>query len=135
MSLESLIENSGQYANITVEFPPNTVPTQDAMGGVDRTGNWPLVASRVPCLVNTRNETLMAFQSARNNARSAVFDARIYFYYDPVPTGITTKHRITVTDASRGEPVEVGVYAVKNVNNANSMGRLFAVDTERLRTP
>lgn len=135
MSLESLIEDSNQFATITVEAPSGTFPPQTSIGGVDRSQPWPVVASGVPCLVNTKGSPLSAFSGARNDSRGSIFDTRIYFCSDPTSTGFTTRMRITVTQAGNGEPVTLGVYAVKNPTNPNSMGRIFQVDCEKVRTP
>lgn len=133
MSLESLIENSGQQATITAEAPDGQVPGQTAMGGADRSdGNWVPIAGPVPCLVRTRGSAL---NYNRNDERAAVIDARIYFAADPVPSGISSRHRITVTAAGTGGPRVIGVYAVMGTIDPNSMGRLFEVDCERIRTP
>lgn len=130
MSLESLIEDSGQFADITAESNPGVKPPITAMGGTNRAGQWLEVASGVPCLVNPRGGTLSL---NRNDARANVKTPRIYFLCDPAPLGLTTKHRITVSGGS--DPTARGVYAVQDVNNPNSMGQLFQVDCERIRTP
>lgn len=135
MSLESLIEDANQFADITIEAPIGQAPQQTSIGGADRSQPWGAVASGVPCLINTRSAALSAFSGAREDARASVFDTRIYFSSDPTPSGFTTKHRITVTQAGNGEAVTLGVYAVKNPTNPNSMGRIFQVDCERVRTP
>lgn len=135
MSLQSLIDNANQLAEITVEAPDGQVPSQSPMGGADRSQPWPILASGVPCLVNTRSASLSAFGGAREDARASIFDTRIYFYSDPTPSGFTTRMRITVTQAGNGELVTLGVYAVKSPTNPNSMARIFQVDCERVRTP
>lgn len=136
MSLQSLIAASGLQATITAEAPDGQVVGQDATGAADRSdGNWVAVASGVACLLNTTSSSLQAFGSKRNDSRTAVIDARIYFACDPVPTGISSRHRITIVKAGTGGPRVVGVYAVQGVTDPNSMGRLFEVDVERIRTP
>ena len=132
MSLESLIEDSEQVADITVESTSGVGPPQTTMGGTDRSaGNWLGVAQQIPCLVRDQSATL---NYARNDARANVKTTRIYFLCDPVPGGgLSTKHRITVSLGK--DPVARGVYAVQGVIDPNSMGRLFEVDCERIRTP
>lgn len=133
MSLESLIEDSGQLATITVESLTGT-PPRTAMGGVDRTGTWPQIATGVPCLLNNKNSQLMAWPG-RNDARAQVFDTRIYFYYDPTPAGFTTRMRISVTQTNGDTDVtDLGVYQIVAVQNPNSMGRIYEVDCEKVRT-
>jgi hypothetical protein len=136
MSLESLINESGQQATITAEAPDGQLPAQDATGAADRSDdNWVTVADGVPCLVNTRSSTLEARGSKRNDGRANVIDARIYFAADPVPSGVSTRHRVTVTVPGAGGPRALGVYAVQGVVDPNSMSRIFQVDCERVRTP
>jgi hypothetical protein len=136
MSLESLIEDSGQLATITAEAPDGQVPGQDPTGAADRSdANWVSVVTGVPCLVSPKSSALRAYPG-QNNARQALVDARIYFTSDPVPTiGISSRNRVTVTTATTGEPQVLGVYAVLGVINPNTMDRLFEVDCERIRTP
>lgn len=130
MSLESLIDASGQFAEITAEANPGSRPPLTTMGGVDRSdGNWLEVVSGVPCLVRPQGGSL---NLNRNDARANVKTPKIYFLCDPVPTGLTTKHRIKVTQGS--DKTLVGVYAVQDVTDPNSMGRIFQVDCERVRT-
>lgn len=130
MSIESLIENSGQFADITIEADSGFAPPQTSMGGVDRSAPWPEVVSGVPCLVRDQSSTL---NYSRNDGRVNVKNTRIYFSKDPTPTGLTTKHRITVSGGH--DQVAVGVYAVQGVIDPNSMAELFQVDCERVRTP
>ena len=135
MSLESLIDDSGQLATITAEAADGQVPGQDPTGAADRSdGNWPTIATGVPCLVDEKSSALMAFPG-RNDARMAVVNARIYFYADPVPGGISSRNRITVFVAVKGIPQVLGVYAVQGRINPNTMDRIFEVDCEKLRTP
>ena len=135
MSLESLIDDSGQFATITAEAPDGQVPTQDPTGAADRSdGKWVTVAAGVPCLVNEKSSALMAF-SGRNDARMGIVNARIYFYVDPVPAGISSRNRITVTTAGTGAPQVLGTYAVQGRVNPNTMDRIFEVDCEKVRTP
>ena len=130
MSLESLIEDSGQQAEIMAEANPGSRPTLTTMGGVDRSDpNWLEVVSGVSCLVRPQGGSL---NLNRNDARANVKTPRIYFLCDPVPCGLTTKHRIKVSLGS--DPTARGVYAVQDVTNPNSMGRIFQVDCERIRT-
>ena len=90
MSLESLISASGLQATITTEAPDGQVVGQDNTGAANRSDTaWLTVVSSVPCLLNTTSSSLQAFGSKRNDARTAVIDARIYFLCDPVPSGIT----------------------------------------------
>jgi hypothetical protein len=137
MSIESLISRGGQQATITAEAPDGQVPAQDALGGADRSdANWILVASGVPCLLNTTSSTLSAFGGARNDARANVISARIYFAGDPVPSGISTRHRITITDMGAGGPRSLGLYAVQGANQpVLGSQTIIQVDCERLRTP
>lgn len=138
MSLESLIEDSGQLATITVEALDGSVPPQSAMGGVDRSGTWQQIATGVPCLLNNKNSQLMAWPG-RNDARAQVFDTRIYFYLDPTPSGFTTRMRITVSEPGGGsgddptDTTDLGVYQVVSVNNPNSMDRIWQIDCEKVR--
>jgi hypothetical protein len=129
LSLESLIEDSGQQADITAESNPGVTPPLTTMGGVNRS-TWLEVVTGVPCLVDPKGGTL---NLARNDARANVKTPRIYFTQDPVPLGLNTKHRITVSGGS--DPTARGVYAVQDVANPNSMGRIFQVDCERIRVP
>ena len=133
MSLESLIEDSGQQADIAVESPDYTIPPRSQMGGTDRSAPWGNIATGVPCLVRTQSSSLSAWPG-RNDARANINTTRIYFYSDPVPTGISTRHRITVTTQGTGGHRVLGVYAVQGVVDPNSMGRLFEVDCERIRS-
>lgn len=137
MSISSLISRSGMQATITAEAPDGQVPAQDALGGADRSdGNWVTVVSGVPCLLNTSSSSLAAFfGSGRNDARANVIDARIYFLSDPVPSGISTRNRVTVTQQGTGGIRTLGVWSVQGVVDPNSMGRIFQVDCERIRTP
>lgn len=130
MSLESLISDSGQQAEILAEANPGSRPKQSTMGGADRSdANWLEVVSGVSCLVRPQGGTL---NLNRNDARANVKTPKIYFLEDPVPTGLTTKHRIKVTLGLDG--TLVGVYAVQDVTNPNSMDRIFQVECERIRT-
>lgn len=137
MSLESLIDDSGQQATITAEAPGGRVPGQTALGGADRSdANWLTVADGLPCLVRERS---VAVDYGRNDARASVVTARIYFVPDDVaavlPSGLSSRHRITVTVGGEGGPITTGVYAVKGAVDPNSMGRVLQVDCERIRTP
>lgn len=135
MSLESLIEESGQQATITSEAPAGQLPPQTLLGGVDRSDpNWVTVAAGVPCLVNVKSSTLSAFPS-RNDARANVADARIYFLPEAIALGITTRMRITVIAAPPHDPVVLGVYSVQGMTDPNSMGRILQIDCERVRNP
>lgn len=135
MSLESLIDDSGQLATITQEAPDGSVPGQDPTGAADRSdGNWVTIATGIPCLVNEKSSALQAFPG-RNDARVGIVNARIYFYYDPTPKGLSSRNRITVFVAVKGIPQVLGVYAVQGRVNPNTMDRLFEVDCEKLRTP
>ena len=135
MSVEALIEDSGQQALITCEAPDGQVPPQDALGGADRSdANWVTVASGVPCLVSPKSSKVNAFPG-RNDARAGIVDAVIYFSTDPVPSGISSRHRITVTVPGTGGPQVVGVYAVQGSIDPNTMGRIFQVGCERVRVP
>lgn len=135
MSLESMIDDSGQLATITVEAPTGQFPPQTALGGVDRTQAWTVLASGVPCLMNNRSSPLMSYPG-RNDARAQVYDTRIYFYADPTPSGFTTRMRITVTKAGAGgNATDLGVYSVKSTSNPNTMGVIFQIDCEKVRTP
>lgn len=121
-------------ATITAEAPDGQVPPQDALGGADRSdANWVTVAAGVPCLLSEKGSTL---DYSRNDARANVIQARVYFARDPVPGGISSRNRITVTRATPGNQPQIpGIYAVQGTINPNAMGRLFEVDCERVRTP
>jgi hypothetical protein len=135
VSLESLIEDSGQLATITQESPDGQVVGQDPTGAADRSDpNWITVASAIPCLVNEKSSSLQAF-SGRNDARMGIVNARIYFFRDPVPAGLSSRNRITVTTASSGSTQVIGIYAVQGRINPNTMNRIFEVDCEKVRTP
>ena len=136
MSLESLIEDSGQLATITAEALDGQVPGQDPTGAADRSdGNWVTVATAVPCLVSPKSSALQAF-SGRNDARMGIVNARIYFLSDPVPSvGLGSRNRITVNVETAGGPQVLGVYAVQGVINPNTMDRIFEADCEKVRTP
>lgn len=135
MSIESIIENAGQAATITAEAPYGAAVGQTAMGGADRSDDvWLTVADGVPCLVDPGHS---AIDRQRNDAREDVISATIYFRADPVPGGLSTRHRITVT-ATRSpnpDPVVLGVYAVTGAIDPNYLGRLFVVACERVRIP
>jgi len=115
---------------ITAEAPAGQPVPQDGLGGADRGGDWLTVADGVPCLVRPMDSALMAFGGARDDARRNVITARIYFGADPVPEGISTRHRITITS---GTVSTQGVYAVQGTINPNSMDLIFQVDCERIR--
>ena len=135
MSVDSLIEDSGQQALITCEAPDGQVPPQDALGGADRSdANWVTVASGVPCLVCPKSARVNAFPG-RNDARVNLIDTIVYFSVDPVPSGISSRHRITVTVQGTGGPKVLGVYAVQGSVDPNSMGVVFEVGCERIKTP
>ena len=124
MSLDSLIADSGQMATITAEAADGRVPGRTSMGGADRSdANWLAVVSGVPCLVRPMGSSL-AYN--RNDARAGVNLHRIYFVTDPVPGGLSSRHRIEVDGA---------IYAVMGVQDPNSMGRILQVDCEQIRTP
>lgn len=130
MSLESLILDSGVQATITAEAPEGQEPAQDLLGAVDRSaGNWVPVVADVPCLLRVRSSTI---NYAHNDARANLVDARIYFLADPSPSGLSTRHRVTVTQPGLGGPRVVGVYAVLGVVDPNSLGRVFQVDCSRV---
>src|SRR5215469_3488934 len=131
MSLEDLIDASGQVATITQEAPPGLIPPQTAMGGVDRTMQWPSIAT-LPCHVNTTASPLQPYPTGRNNERQQVYTTRIYFYSCP-SIGFTTRMRIAVAGGS--DPAVVGTYQIEAVKNPNSMSRLWEIDCERVRTP
>lgn len=135
MSLESLIEDSGQLASILAEAADGQVPPQTAMGGADRSdGNWLTVADGVPVLVRTRSSAL---NRDYDDERAQVIDATLYFAADPVPSGsgLSSRHRIVVADGGTGGGRAAGVYAVLGVIDPNSMGRILQVDCERIRVP
>lgn len=135
MSIEALIDDSGQQATITAEAPDRQLPGQTAAGGADRSdGNWLTVADGVPCLVWTEGVEL---DYDRNDQRAAVVEARIYFYCDPVPPpGLTSRNRITVTQqAPDGTRRLVGVYAVTGSREpARGSQRLVIADCQRIRS-
>ena len=133
MSLEDLINESNQLATITIEALPGSVPPQTVMGGVDRTGEWPVIASGIPCLLNNKSSALTPYTQGRNNERQQVFTTRIYFCFDPTPNGFTTRMRITVTQSSTGtDATDLGIYQVENVSNPNSMNRIWEIDVEKV---
>ena len=135
MSVEALIEDSGQQALITCEAPDGQVPPQDALGGADRSdANWVTVASGVPCLVCPKTARVNAFPG-RNDARANLIDAVIYFSVDPVPSGISSRHRITVIIPGTGGSKVLGVYAVQGSVDPNTMGHIFQVGCEKIKTP
>ena len=80
MSIESLIDNSGQQMPTITAWASassSSCRSDCFMGGADRSdGNWLTVAGPVPCLVRTRSSAL---NYNRNDERAAVIDARIYF--------------------------------------------------------
>lgn len=130
-----MIEESGQFATITAEAPDGQFPAQDATGAADRSdANWVTVASNVPCLVNPKSSAIRSYPG-QNDARQQIIDARIYFYADPVPSGISSRHRITVNIQGTGGPQIIGVYAVQGAINPNYRSEIFEVDCERVRTP
>jgi hypothetical protein len=131
MALEDFLT---AQASITAEAAPGSVPPPTALGGADRSaGNWLTVADGVPCLVETNGATLYAFSGRRNNSRQNVVDATIYFLGDPVPGGMTTKHRIKVTGCPRD--ADNGTYAVQGVIDPNTLGDHIEVAVERVRKP
>lgn len=128
-----MIENSGHQAAITAEAPRGASVGQTAMGGADRSdAHWLTVADGVPCLVAPGGSSI---DRDRNDARENVIAATIYFRADPVPGGLSTRHRITVTSTRTPDPVVLGVYAVTGAIDPNYLGRLFEVACERVRTP
>lgn len=134
MSIESLIENSGCQASITAEAPRGQVPGQTAMGGADRSAaNWLTVADGVPCLVSMPSASI---DRGRNDARAGVLTGTIFFKCDPVPGGLSSRHRIAVTRARPGgDPVVLGVYAVTGAVDPNYLAHHLEVAVERIRTP
>jgi hypothetical protein len=135
MSLESLIDDSGQFATISIESPNGQSVSQDALGGADRSGQWPVIAVHIPCLLNNKSSPLMGWPG-RNDARAQVQSTRIYFYFDPTPSGFTTRMRITVSaPGSSGDMTDIGTYQVIGTGNPNSMNRIYQIDVERVRTP
>ena len=132
MSIESLISESGQMADITVEAPDGQVVGQDPIGGAIRSGAWPTVVQGVACLVRPMADKLSAYPG-RSDARADVWDTQIYFFADPVPSGISTRHRITVRYKGTGGWNVLGVYAVQGVINPNTQSRIFQVGCERIR--
>lgn len=130
MPLEDFLD---QEATITAEAPDGRVPPQDALGGADRSdGNWVTVASGVPCLVREKGSSL---DPDRDDARMNVITATVYFEADPVPSGISTRHRITVTATTPAGPQILGLYSVQGTVDPNAMGRIFQVSCERVRIP
>jgi hypothetical protein len=132
VSIESIIERSGQLATITAEAPRGLATGRTAMGGADRSdANWLTVADGVPCLVSPSGSSL---DRSRNDAREDVIEATLYFARDPAPGGLDTRHRATVTGTrTGGDPVVIGVYAVTGVVDPNYLGRLFVASCERIR--
>lgn len=134
MSIESLIDDSGQLATITVEAPDGQTPGQTLLGGADRTDGQRLpVAADVPCLVNTLASDL---DRSRNDGRADVIRARIYFAGDPTDSRLTTRHRIAV--AVPGDPYSqvAGIYAVTGVvAPTRGADRLVWAECERVRDP
>jgi len=120
MSLEDFLIQS---ADVTAEAPTGVSVGQDSLGGADRSGQWLTVASGISCLVRPMGTSLMAFGSARDDARRGVNTTRIYFAADPAPTGIGSRNRIVV---------EGQTYAVQGSTNPNTMDRIFQVDCERI---
>lgn len=121
-----------QLATIQAEGPAGVQPPQTALGGADRTG-WLDVADGVPCLFRSLNVTLAAFSGRRNDSRQNQYSARIYFAADPVPEGLSSRHRIVVSGCPRA--ADNGIYAVSGAIDPNAMGRLLQVDVERVRQP
>lgn len=115
-----------QSATITAEAAVGSTPPLTALGGVNRSGAWAVVADGVPCLVRPRSSYLAAHGSARDDARRNVEAVTIYFAADPLAEsgGLNTRCRITVDGV---------VHAVQGVINVNSLDRLFQVDCERIR--
>ena len=136
MSIESLIDDAGQFATITAEAPDDQVPGQDPTGAADRSdANWVTVATGVPCLVRPRSSAVRSYPG-QNDARTALVDATIYLLADPVPSiGLSSRNRLEVTTALYGAPQVLGVYAVLGVINPNTMDHHLQVDCERIRTP
>jgi hypothetical protein len=133
VSIESLIDDAGQFASITAEAPDGQPPEATAMGGADRSDpNWLTVADGVPCLVWHRD---VAIDYERNDARASVVTARIYFAADTVPP-LTSRHRITVTQAADDGPRVLGVYAVKGSREPSRGSQsMLIVEAERIRVP
>jgi hypothetical protein len=134
MSLESLIQDSGQLASILVEAASGQQPPQTGMGGTDRTQPWITLASGIPCLLNNKTSLLSPYKQGRNDERQQVYTTRVYFYYDPTPSGFTTRMRISITDAdpSDTDVTDLGTYQVENVSNPNSMNRIWQIDVEKI---
>jgi hypothetical protein len=124
-----------QTATILAEAPYGVQPPQTAMGGADR-WNWITVADGVPCLLRTRTNVLAAYAGKRNDSRQQQIGARIYFEGDPVPEGISSRHRIVLSECPR--PADNGTYAVIGAidpDTPTDQDRLLEVDVERVRKP
>src|SRR6516162_793462 len=132
MSLESLIDDAGTMATITIEAPEYGQVAQDALGGAIRTDPWSTIVSDIPCLVAPQGQQISAWPP-RNDSRASINNVRIYFVIDPCPDGLSTRHRITVTSRGRGGPDVTGIYAVVGAQDPNSMSRILQVDCEKIR--
>jgi hypothetical protein len=134
VSIEGIIEQSGQLATVTAEAPRGVAAARTAMGGADRSdAAWLTVADGVPCLVSPSGSSL---DRRRNDAREDAIEAEIYFARDPAPGGLNTRHRVSVTGTrTGGDPVALGVYVVTGVVDPNYLGRLFVARAERIRVP
>lgn len=128
MSIESLIERSGQECSILATTAAGSA-RQTATGGVDRTAaGWSSVADGVPCLVRPTGSSL----NLGNDTMSNQEYLKVYLAGDPVPGGISVRHRLAVTRAGDGSPNAIGTYNVISVVDANGRGRLIEVGCERL---
>src|SRR5690349_12208039 len=97
MSVQEHIYNAGTQCAIEADQAANS-PAQTSMGGVDRTEeNWIVVQDAVPCMV----DILSTKREVVNNQLRSIANARIYLVSDPVPEGLSIKHRIRVTIAGK----------------------------------
>lgn len=131
MSVEAFIADAGTQCAIEADQTANA-PAQTAMGGVDRSAdNWIVIQDAVPCLIDILSQK----REMINNQLQYVSVARIYLIEDPVPEGLSIKHRIRVTIAGKpGRQVE-GVWAIEGVQDPVPYGHHLEVQCVRVGLP
>lgn len=131
MSIEAFIADSGQLCRVAVDSTGG-VPTQTALGGASRTAaDWVTVADAVPCLV----EILRTQQVEVNSQRQYVTDAVIYFASDPVPEGMSVRHRIEITSNGSAGPRIGGIWNITGVDDPIPSGDHIEVSCQRVGLP
>jgi len=131
LSLETIIADAGTLCAVEVDSTAG-VPTQTAMGGASRTdADWVTVADSVPCLVEPTGGQQVEVNSQKQYQTKAI----IYFAADPVPEGMSPRHRIRITSVGAAGKRIAGTWAIDFVDDPIPSGDHLEVSCTRIGIP